>query len=60
MGRRRGDHTGRRFKSGRPDQKTQVREVPDFQSGASFDLREPPTLSGSRPAWGLAVGLPPR
>ena len=43
---------GRRFKSGRPDQKSQVREVPDFRSGASFDLREPlrepPALSGSR------------
>jgi hypothetical protein len=32
---------GRRFKFGRPDQKTQVREVPGFRSGASFDLREP-------------------
>ena len=32
---------GRRFKSGCPDQQTQVREAPGFGSGASFDLREP-------------------
>src|SRR5262249_22365317 len=43
---------GRRFKSGRPDPKTQGREVRGVQTGPSPDLREPlrepPALSRSR------------
>jgi hypothetical protein len=32
---------GRRFKSGRPDQKVQVRRGAGFSLGPLFDLREP-------------------
>jgi hypothetical protein len=32
---------GRRFKSGRPDQKVQVRRGSGFKPGPLFDLREP-------------------
>jgi hypothetical protein len=48
---------GRRFKSGRPDQKVQVRRGTRFRSGPLFDLREPigeplsrslPCASGTR------------
>src|SRR6266851_966183 len=55
---------GRRFKSGRPDQKVQVRRGSGFSLGPLFDLREPigepPQSHKATYSWrAYSLGAPP-